>query len=81
MFGNIGFSELLVIAVVGLLVFGPHRLPRAVADAARMVRQLRRMTREAMVEVKGELGPEFADLDLASLHPHRLVSDHLLDDQ
>jgi sec-independent protein translocase protein TatB len=33
-----------------------------------------------MNDVKSELGPEFADLDVASLHPRRLVNDHLFGD-
>ncbi|HVV77374.1 MAG TPA: twin-arginine translocase TatA/TatE family subunit [Mycobacteriales bacterium] len=79
MFGNLGLMELLVIAAAGLLLFGPDRLPKAVADAARVLRQLRQMARSAIDGVKSELGPEFADVDLASLHPRR-VAEALLED-
>lgn len=73
MIGNIGLLELLVIGAVGLLIFGPDRLPKAVADAVRILRQVRQAARGAMDGVKTELGPEFADLDVASLHPRRLA--------
>src|SRR5881409_177447 len=73
MFNNIGWPELIVLAVIGLIVLGPERLPKAAADAARMLRQLRAMARDATADLKAELGPEMADLDLASLHPRRLV--------
>jgi sec-independent protein translocase protein TatB len=80
MFSNLGLPEILLLAVIGLLVFGPERLPKAAADAGRLIRQLRQMARGAMNDVKAELGPEFADVDIASLHPRRLVNDHLFGD-
>ena len=80
MFGNVGWGELLLLAVIGLVVLGPERLPKAAADAARMLRQLRAMARNATADLKAELGPEMADLDLASLHPRRMVQSMLLDD-
>jgi sec-independent protein translocase protein TatB len=72
-FNHVGWSELIVLAIVGLVVLGPDRLPKAAADAARMLRQLRTMARSATADLKAELGPEMADLDLASLHPRRFV--------
>jgi sec-independent protein translocase protein TatB len=78
MFSNLGLPEILLLAVVGLLVFGPERLPKAAADAGRFIRQLRQMARGATEQLKTELGPEFADLDIASLHPRRLINDHVL---
>src|SRR6476659_4195078 len=80
MFDHLGWSELIVIAIVGLIVIGPERLPKAAADAARMLRQLRTMARNATADLKAELGPEMADLDLASLHPRRMVQSLLDDD-
>jgi sec-independent protein translocase protein TatB len=80
MFHNLGWSEIIVLAVIGLIIFGPDRLPKAAADAARMMRQLRTMARSAASDLKAELGPEMADLDLASLHPRRLASSLLDDD-
>jgi sec-independent protein translocase protein TatB len=77
MFSNLGLPEVLLLAVIGLLVFGPERLPKAAADAGRLIRQLRLMARGAMSEVKAELGPEFTDIDVASLHPRRLVEQHI----
>jgi sec-independent protein translocase protein TatB len=80
MFNQIGWSELILLAIVGLVVLGPERLPKAAADAAKMLRQLRTMARSATADLKAELGPEMADLDLASLHPRRMMQSMLLDD-
>jgi sec-independent protein translocase protein TatB len=80
MFSNLGWSEVLVLAVLGLVIFGPERLPKVMADAARMMRQLRQMARSAATDLKSELGPEMADLDLRSLHPRSIFEDALSDD-
>ncbi|MBV9293407.1 MAG: twin-arginine translocase subunit TatB [Frankiales bacterium] len=80
MFSQVGWWELIVIAVVGLVVLGPDRLPKAAAEAARVLRQLRAMARNASADIKAELGPEMADLDLASLHPRRFMQSVLDDD-
>src|SRR3954466_3001564 len=80
MFDHLGWSELKVLAVVGLIVLGPERLAKAAAQAAKMLRELRGMARNATADLRGELGPEMADLDLASLHPRRLMQSALWDD-
>ena len=80
MFHNLGWSELIVLGVLGLLIFGPERLPKVASDAVRMLRELRTMARGAAADLKAELGPEMADLDLASLHPRRIVGSFLTDD-
>src|SRR5437868_14858494 len=70
---NIGPMELLVLAVVGLIVLGPDRLPGLARDAARMLRSLREMATGARQQLKDELGPEFADVDLRNLNPRTAV--------
>jgi sec-independent protein translocase protein TatB len=64
---NIGPMELMVLIVVGLIVLGPDRLPGLARDAARMLRTLREMATGARTQLRDELGPEFADLDLQDL--------------
>ena len=52
---DIGFWELLVIAVVSLLVAGPERLPGLVRDAGRWAAKLRRYVRQAKYEFEQQL--------------------------
>jgi sec-independent protein translocase protein TatB len=70
---NIGPFELVVLAIVGLIVLGPDRLPGLARDAARMIRQLREMATGARQQLREELGPEFADVDLRNLNPRTVV--------
>jgi sec-independent protein translocase protein TatB len=76
---DVGAGEIIGLAVVALVVVGPEKLPRYAADAARMLRQVRRIASEARDEVTRELGPELKDLDLADLDPRQLVRKHLLE--
>ena len=52
---DIGFWELLVIAVVSLLVAGPERLPGLVRDAGRWAAKLRRYVTQAKYEFEQQL--------------------------
>jgi sec-independent protein translocase protein TatB len=75
---NVGPFELLVLAVVGLIVLGPEKLPGLAKDAARMLRTLRELSTGAKLQLREQLGPEFADVDLASLNPRTALSNFLL---
>jgi sec-independent protein translocase protein TatB len=70
---NIGPLEFMVLAIVGLVVLGPDRLPGLARDAARMLRTLRDMATGAREQLREELGPEFADVDLRTLNPRTAV--------
>ena len=65
---DIGFSELLLIAVVALVVLGPERLPKAARFAGLWVRKARAQWQS----VKSELEREIADEELKrTLHDSR----------
>ncbi len=78
MFG-VGLPEFLVIFVVAILVFGPDRLPEFARQAGRLVRQVRQFTQAARDDLRSELGPEFADLQLSDLDPRQIVRKHILE--
>lgn len=80
MFNGLGWEELLVLLVLGLLIFGPDRLPKAAQDLGRLMRQLRQMASGAANDLKAELGPELADVDFRSLNPRQFVQDAIFGD-
>jgi sec-independent protein translocase protein TatB len=55
---DIGFSELLVIAVVALVVLGPERLPKAARFAGLWVRRARAQWYSVKAELERELAAE-----------------------
>jgi sec-independent protein translocase protein TatB len=70
---GVGPFEVAVLAIVGLIVLGPDKLPDLARDAARMIRSLRDMATGARQQLRDELGPEFADVDLRNLNPRTAV--------
>src|SRR3954451_6495117 len=78
MFG-VGLPELAVIAFVAVLVFGPDKLPGYARQAGRMARQLKNFANQARDELRDELGPEYADLDLRDLDPRAIVKKHIME--
>lgn len=80
MFLDLNFTNLLVLGVIALLVFGPDRLPAVAAQAGRALRELRRIAEGAKSELQENLGPEFSDFDIADLNPRNFVRKHLVDE-
>jgi sec-independent protein translocase protein TatB len=77
---DLSLTKLLVLAVIALIVFGPHELPKIASQAGRALRDLRRIAEGAKADLREGLGPEFQDFDFEDLNPRRFVQKHLLDD-
>lgn len=78
MFG-IGFTELAVIALVAVLVFGPDKVPELAKQAGQFLKMMRSMANQARDELRSELGPEYADLELRDLDPRAIVRKHIME--
>ncbi|BBX95559.1 Sec-independent protein translocase protein TatB [Mycobacterium lacus] len=87
MFANIGWGEMLVLVVVGLLVLGPERLPGAIRWSAHALRQARDYLTGVTNQLREDIGPEFDDLreplselqKLRGMTPRAALTKHLLD--
>jgi len=60
---DIGFSELLVIALVGLIVLGPKRLPEVARTVGHWVAKMRRF----VADVKQDIDREMQQADMSEL--------------
>jgi sec-independent protein translocase protein TatB len=81
---NIGPMEFLVLALVAVIVLGPERLPQFAREAAQLLRTLRDLATGARSQLRDELGPEFADLDLSdlrNLNPRTALQRAILGDE
>jgi len=78
MFG-VGLPEMAVIAMIAVFVFGPDRLPDLARQAGRFAKQASKLARSARDELRDELGPEFADLELRDLDPRTIVRKHIVE--
>jgi len=77
LFGVNGW-EFLVLLLLALFIFGPDKLPRAISDGVRMLRNLRDMARNATNDLSRELGTE---ITLEDLHPKTLIRKHILSEE
>jgi sec-independent protein translocase protein TatB len=80
MFGleNLDSEKLLVLLLLALFIFGPDKLPKAIADGVKMLRNLRDMARNATGDLSRELG---TDIQLEDLNPKTLIRKHLLSEE
>jgi sec-independent protein translocase protein TatB len=76
---DVGLMELAVIAFVAILVFGPDKLPELAKQAGGFLRKARDFTNAARDELRTELGPEYADLELRDLDPRQIVRKHIVE--
>jgi len=86
---DIGFWELVIMALVALVIIGPERLPDFARDAGRWIRKIRLFIQSAKREVEKELKlDELNDLNesidqvdgLMKQAPDRLLQDQMFGD-
>jgi len=84
---NIGWGEMLVLVIAGLVILGPERLPGAIRWTASALKQAREYLSGATNQLKADLGPEFEDLrqplselqKFRGMTPRAALTKHLLD--
>jgi sec-independent protein translocase protein TatB len=78
MFANLNVWEIGALLLLALFIFGPERLPKAIADAVRVIRTVRDMARNATADLSKELGTE---VRIEDLHPKTFIRKHLLSEE
>lgn len=84
---NIGWGEMLVLVIAGLVILGPERLPGAIRWSASALKQAREYLSGATSQLREDLGPEFEDLrqplselqKFRGMTPRAAITKHLLD--
>lgn len=87
MFTNVGWSELLVLGVIALVVLGPERLPEAARWLASAIRKVKQFASNAQQQLQDDYGTDFDEFreplkqlnELRGLNPRAMVTKHLLD--
>ena len=78
MFG-VGLGELALIAFIAVLFIGPERIPDLARQAGAILRKARDFANSARDELRDELGPDYADLELRDLDPRTIVRKHIIE--
>jgi sec-independent protein translocase protein TatB len=68
-----------VIALIAVLVFGPEKLPEFAKQAGRFLHRMRQFARSTRDDLRTELGPAYADLELRDLDPRTIVRRHIVE--
>lgn len=79
MFFDIGAGEVLGLAILGMMLVGPERLPKLAAQAAQLVKKMRGLATTATTELRENLGPGFEDLQPKDLNPKTFLKKQVSD--
>ncbi|WP_338127244.1 Sec-independent protein translocase protein TatB [Corynebacterium freneyi] len=87
MFSNVGWGEILLILIVGLVLIGPERLPSIITDVRAMILAARTAIDDARQSITGEFGEDFDELrkplgelnELRKLNPKTALTRTLFD--
>lgn len=82
---DIGIGELIALGVLGLLIFGPEKLPKAAADATKWLRQIREMAGSARKDLADSSGLDLQDTintvkSLGEYHPRNIATSLFTED-
>ncbi|CAN5792585.1 Sec-independent protein translocase protein TatB [soil metagenome] len=66
MFGEVGFWEIVALAVIALFVFGPERLPGMARNAGKTIAAIRREATKALDDMKNAAGLDDELMDVAN---------------
>ena len=77
MFGDLGFGELIGLAILALVLVGPDRLPSVAVEAAKLIKKIRAYALSATDQIKDSLGPGYEDLRPEDLHPKNFIKKQL----
>ena len=88
MFSSVGWGEILILVIVGIIVVGPERLPRIITDVKAMIHAARGAITSAKEELGDDFKEDFEDFrkplsqinDMRRMGARGLVSKALLDD-
>jgi len=76
-FFDIGPLKLVALVIIAVVVFGPDKLPKLVADAMRLLRTIREFSDGAKQDIRKELGPDFDGFEFEDLNPRTFVRKQL----
>jgi sec-independent protein translocase protein TatB len=77
-FGGLGGTEFLVIILIAIFLWGPDKLPKALANLRRFIAKARNMASNAAADLSREIGTDIRPEDL---NPKVFVRKHILTEE
>ncbi|GAB3080529.1 Sec-independent protein translocase TatB [Corynebacterium aquatimens] len=89
MFSSIGWVEIFVVIIAGLIIIGPERLPGVILDVRAAIFAARKAINNAKAELSGEFDGEFDEFrkpitavtEYAAMGPKRAIAKVLFDEE
>lgn len=78
MFGGLGGTEFLVIILIAIFLWGPDKLPKALANLRKFISKARNMASNAAADLSREIGTDIRPEDL---NPKTFVRKHILTEE
>lgn len=75
---DLNWTEITVLALLAVVMFGPEKLPEFARKAARVISYLGKIGNDARGQLRAELGPEWDNVRLSDLNPKNFVARHVL---
>ena len=74
---NIDAHELILLLILGVVMFGPEKIPTFARKVARVFVAVRNIANNAQTQLRQELGPEYSDFNIEDLNPKKFVAKHM----
>ncbi|MCH7232453.1 hypothetical protein L0U85_16565 [Glycomyces sp. L485] len=78
MFGNIGGTGFLVLILLAIFLWGPDKIPHALANLRKFIAKARQMASNAAADLSREIG---TDIKPEDLNPKTFVRKHVLSEE
>lgn len=73
-------TEIAVLIIIAVVMFGPDKVPQYARKAARIFHYLRNIANSTRDQLREDLGPKYADLEIQDLSPKNFVRKYVLDE-
>lgn len=73
-------TEIAVLIIIAVVMFGPEKVPQYARKAARVFHFIRNIANSTRDQLRDDLGPKYANLEIQDLNPKVFVQKYLLDD-
>ncbi|AXE39303.1 sec-independent translocase [Acidipropionibacterium virtanenii] len=73
-------TEIAVLIIIAVVMFGPEKVPEYARKAARVVHYIRNIANNTRDQLREDLGPKYADLEIQDLNPKTFVRKYVMDE-
>ncbi|MCI1746695.1 MAG: Sec-independent protein translocase subunit TatB [Acidipropionibacterium sp.] len=73
-------TEIAVLILIGVVMFGPDKVPDMARKAARVLHYLKGIANTTRDQLREDLGPKYSNLEITDLNPKTFVSKYVMNE-